>query len=111
MSVASDGLADRIRALIGHLPGVTEKKMFGGAGFMLHGNMVVGAMKSGALMMRVGPDLHDAAIGRPGAEPMIQGGKEMRGFVLVTDEGIEDEDALKGNIDFAWAFVASLPAK
>ncbi len=70
MSDASDELADRIRAIIGHRPGVTEKKMFGGAGFMLHGNMVVGAMKSGALLMRVGPERHADAVNRPGATPM-----------------------------------------
>ena len=32
----------------------TEKKMFGGFGFMLNGNMVCGAMSTGALLMRVG---------------------------------------------------------
>jgi hypothetical protein len=42
MSEASEELADRIRAIIGHRPGVTEKRMFGGNGFMLNGNMVVG---------------------------------------------------------------------
>jgi len=111
MSAASEELADRIRALIGHRPGVTEKKMFGGSGFMLDGNMVVGAMKSGALMMRVGPDRQEKALALPGAEPMIHGGRTMNGFVLVADEGIEDNDALQASIDFCWTFVATLPPK
>lgn len=111
MSAASDELADRIRASIGHRPGVTEKKMFGGSGFMLNGNMVVGAMKSGALMMRVGPDRHAEALALPGAAPMIHGGREMSGFVLVTDDGIEDEEALAASIDFCWQFVTTLPPK
>jgi hypothetical protein len=110
MSVASEELAERIRALIGHKPGVTEKKMFGGFGFMLKGNMVCGAMKSGALLMRVGPDLYRDALSRPGAQPMQHGGREMVGFVEVTDD-IEDDDALKDWIDFAWTFVKTLPAK
>ena len=42
MSVESEELAERIRDLIGHKPGVIEKRMFGGFGFMLNGNMVVG---------------------------------------------------------------------
>ena len=111
MSDASDELAERIREIIGHRPGVSEKKMFGGFGFMLNGNMVVGAMKSGALLMRVGPDRHEEAKRRPDAAPMIQGGKEMAGFVEVTDEGIEDEDALREAIGYAWDFVKTLPPK
>ncbi len=112
MSVAAEELAERIRALIGHKPGVTEKKMFGGFGFMLNGNMVCGAMKSGALLMRVGPDLYEEALARPGAQPMGHGGsgRGMVGFVEVTDD-IEDDDALKEWIDFVWTFAKALPAK
>jgi hypothetical protein len=111
VSTASEELAERIRALIGHKPGITEKKMFGGFGFMLNGNMVVGAMRSGALLMRVGPARHAEAVSRPGAAAMIHGGREMVGFVEVTDEGIEDEDALKASIDYCWQFVKTLPPK
>ena len=35
----------------------------------------------------------------------------MVGFVYVTDEGIEDEDALKETIEYVWAFVETLPPK
>jgi TfoX/Sxy family transcriptional regulator of competence genes len=110
MSVASEELADRLRSLIGHKPGVTEKKMFGGFGFMLNGNMVCGAMSTGALLMRVGPERHDEAKARPGAQAMHQGGREMVGFIEVTDD-IEDDEALMAWIDFAWAFVKTLPPK
>ena len=61
---------------------------------MLYGNMVVGSMKSGAMLMRVGPGRHEDAKKRPGTAPMIQGSKEMVGFIEVTDEGIEDDEAL-----------------
>lgn len=111
MSAASDELTERIRVIIGHRVGVTEKKMFGGAGFMLHGNMVVGSMKSGALLMRIGPERHEAAKALPGAYAMQQGGKEMIGFVEITDDGISDDEALKQSIAFAWDFVKTLPPK
>lgn len=111
MSDASDELTDRIRAIIGHKPGVTEKRMFGGSAFMLNGNMVVGGMSTGALLMRVGPERHEEAKKRPGATAMIQGGREMKGFIEVTDDGIYDDDALKDSIDYAWAFVKTMPAK
>ena len=35
-------LAHRIRAALAGQPGLTEKRMFGGVGFMLHGNMACG---------------------------------------------------------------------
>ena len=35
-------LADRIRKRLGKRAGLTEKKMFGGIGFMLNGNMCCG---------------------------------------------------------------------
>ena len=50
----NDDLATRVRAALGSLPGVTEKKMFGGLAFMLNGNMCVG-VTSDDLMVRVGP--------------------------------------------------------
>jgi hypothetical protein len=111
MSVASEELGDRIRAIIGHRPGVTEKRMFGGVGFMLYGNMVVGSMNTGEMLMRVGPERHAAAIARPGASTMIQAGREMIGFVIVAYDAVEDDDDLGDAIAFAWDFVKTLPPK
>src|SRR3954451_12309999 len=111
MSPDSEELADRIRSIVGRRVGVTEKKMFGGICFMLNGNMVVGSMKDGSMLMRVGPDLHEEAKRRPGATPMIQAGREMVGFVLAADESISDDEALMQSIDYAWGFVKTMPAK
>jgi TfoX/Sxy family transcriptional regulator of competence genes len=111
MSEASEELADRIRALIGHKPGITEKRMFGGYGFMLNGNMVCGAMSSGSMLMRVGPENHEAAKRRPGAHAMHQGGREMVGFIEVTDEGLEDDEAIRDWIAYSWKVVAAMPPK
>ena len=110
MSIATDELAHRVRGLLGDRPGVTEKKMFGGYGFMLNGNMVCGAMSTGYLLLRVGAELHAEAIRRPGAQTMHHGGRDMIGFVEVTDD-IEDDDNLRGWVEFAWNFVKALPAK
>lgn len=104
-------LADRIRALIGHRPNVREQKMFGGIAFMLDGNMLVGPMKGGGLLVRVGKDGYDAALALPGAGPMQMGERTMAGFVVVSGDAIEDEDALVGWIARASAFVHTLPPK
>jgi hypothetical protein len=111
MSPASEELADRIRSVVSRRRGVTEKKMFGGICFMLNGNMVVGSMKDGSMLMRVGPKLHEEALKRPDTTPMIQAGREMVGFVLAADASIDSDGALGDSIDFAWRFVETLPAK
>src|SRR3954453_18638979 len=38
-----EGLANRIREAVAGEPGVTEKRMFGGLAFLVHGNMGVAA--------------------------------------------------------------------
>lgn len=48
-------LADRIRSELAGVDGVSERKMFGGIAFMVHGNMTVGIVGRD-LMVRVGPD-------------------------------------------------------
>lgn len=111
MSMASDDLADRIRALLDHHPGITEKRMFGGHGFMLNGNMIAGAKNSGNLLMRVGPALHQQALLRPGASAMHHGGRDMVGFVEVSPDAVEVEEALADWLNFAEAFVKTLPPK
>ena len=48
-----EGLAQRIREALGEIPGLVEKKMFGGVGFMMAGNMACGVNKND-LIVRVG---------------------------------------------------------
>jgi TfoX/Sxy family transcriptional regulator of competence genes len=111
MSLASEELSDRIRALLAPGHGVTEQKMFGGRCFMLNGNMLVCPTKDGSLLMRVGKALYAESLARPGARPMTMGKKTMSGFLEVTGDVIEDEDALRDWIALARGFVESLPAK
>ena len=104
-------LADRIRVLISDRPGITEKRMFGGIAFMLRGNMLVGPIKGGGLLVRVGKDGYEAALARPGAGPMTFTGRPMSGFVEVTGDVLEDDDTLTEWIAVAEAFVSTLPPK
>ena len=46
------GLAARVREVIGGQPGLTEKKMFGGLAFLLNGNMACG-VRGEDLMVRL----------------------------------------------------------
>ena len=50
-----EGLADRIRELLGGEGGLAEKKMFGGLAFLIEGNMAVAASGQGGILARVDP--------------------------------------------------------
>ena len=63
-----EGLAYRIRDLLADQPGLVEKKMFGGVGFMLQGNMACGVNRED-LIVRVGPETYDVAVAKPNAKP------------------------------------------
>lgn len=104
-------LASRVRDIVGARPGIVEKKMFGGFGFMLNGNMMVGVMSTGELLVRVAPGDEKTILERPGAAPMAMGSHTMTGFVGVTDEGIETDEALKAWIAYSEAHVKAMPAK
>ena len=110
MSIADD-LAARIRPLLAGKDGITEQRMFGGWSFMLHGNMLVGAMKAGELLVRVSPELTAEALAQPGAAPMTMGTREMKGFIGISGKAIDDDAAITRWIAFAEPFVRTLPPK
>ena len=105
-----ESLAARIRNALARKKGVEEKKMFGGVGFFLHGNILVGVWKD-SLMARLGPDNDDDALLEPHVREFDFTGKPMKGWVLVEPEGVEDDDQLAGWIQRAVKFVGVLPAK
>ncbi len=103
-------VADDIRAQIGDHAGLTEKEMFGGIAFMIHGNMAVG-VSGNELMVRVGKDAHDESEALPGARTFDKSSRPMRGWISVAPEGFSAEDDFAGWIDRGVAFAASLPKK
>ena len=105
-----ESLAERIRQRLARRNNVEEKKMFGGVGFLLNGNMLVGVWKD-SLIARLGPDDGEAALREPHVKAFDITGRAMKGWVLVGPEGIEDEEKLKDWIERATRFVRTLPAK
>ncbi len=104
-----EDLAARLRDLLARRPGVTEKRMFGGIGFFLDGNLLVGVWRE-SLVARLGP-AGDAALDEPHVRPFAPAGKPMRGWVLVDPPGTEDDGPLADWVARATAFVETLPAK
>ena len=81
----------------------TEKKMFGGLGFMINDKMCVGIVKSD-LMLRVIEDKFEEVLEMPETRPMDFAGRPMRGFVYVDPGGFGDDRSLKRWIDLAIEF-------
>jgi TfoX/Sxy family transcriptional regulator of competence genes len=106
-----EDLADAVRhALVGLGSGkIREVRMFGGTGFMLNGNLLVGASDRG-LLVRVGKNSQREALERPGARPMIMRGRTMEGYVYVDPPKLTSL-AVKSWVRMAVSFVSTLPAK
>lgn len=105
-----EGLAQRIRELIEEQPGFSEKRMFGGVGFMLRGNMACGVNKED-LIVRVGPDHYDEALAQPSARPFDFTGRPMKGWVTVAPDGYESDRDLESWVRQGVDFALSLPPK
>jgi TfoX/Sxy family transcriptional regulator of competence genes len=104
-------LAERIRTILEDRPGIVEKKMFGGVGFILHGNMACG-VQGDDLIAHVGKDNNDKALSQPFVRPfMAPGGKPMAGWVLVALDGLGTDQSLQLWVDMGYEYASSLPKK
>lgn len=105
-----EGLAQRLREALADADGLTERRMFGGIAFMLHGNMAVG-VTSDELMVRVGPERYDEALARTHARVFDMTGRPMRGWVVVAAEGLADDPSLAAWVQIGADYARSLPPK
>ena len=102
-------LAGRIRALVADEDGITERHMFGGLAFLMHGNMAVAASGQGGLLVRVDPDESNTLLDAQGVTPMVMRGREMLGWLRVeTDAESADVAAW---VERGLSFARSLPPK
>jgi TfoX/Sxy family transcriptional regulator of competence genes len=104
-----EDLAERVREELQADPAYSERKMFGGLCFMLHGNMCAGVVGD-RLMLRLGEPASAYALDEPHVSPMDFTGKPMRGMVYVDRNGLGG-DALARWVGQAAIFARGLPAK
>jgi hypothetical protein len=102
-----EGLATRVREVLGDRPGLVEKQMFGGLAFLVGGNMACG-VRGEDLIVRVAAD---AALGEPGARPFDLTGRPMKGWLLVDPDGHAEDEDLRRWVDRGLAYAGSLPPK
>ena len=103
-------LAQRVRKILAEQVGLVEKKMFGVVGFMIHGNMACGVRKD-RLIVRVGPEGHDAAMAKLHMLPFDITGSAMTGWVMVSADGFATEADLQAWVREGVEFALTLPAK
>ncbi|MBI3150802.1 MAG: TfoX/Sxy family protein [Chloroflexi bacterium] len=102
-------LAERIRPEFGEIPFV-EKKMFGGVGFLVHGNMACGVHKEN-LIVRVEPQKHAALLKKAHTKVFDITGKPMKGWLIVEPAGCKTVKQLSTWVKEGIEFALTLPPK
>ncbi len=105
-----EGLAERIRGVLGEAADVEERRMFGGLCFMVGGHMACG-VNGDDLMVRVGPDAYAERLARDHAREMDFTGRPLKGMVYVAPEGVAEDDDLADWVAAGAGFARSLPPK
>lgn len=102
--------AERVRHALEPRGAFVEKKMFGGVGFLLGGNMCCGVWKE-YLILRVGPEAYETALADPATREFDITGRAMKGWVMVEPHGFENATDLRRWLRMAVEFATTLPFK
>jgi TfoX/Sxy family transcriptional regulator of competence genes len=115
MAYDEEELAGRARTtlqdVVGDGTAVVEKRLFGGVGFLVAGNMAVGVQKE-SLLVRLPPGDAEHALTEPGARPFEMGGRgPSKGWLLVDAPGTDGDADLRRWVERGAAYALSLPPK
>ena len=102
-------LAARVRSELDAIP-FEEKKMFGGVGFLLNGNMACGVNKDD-LIVRIDPEKQTALLKKPHAKPFDLTGRPMKGWLVIEAEGCKTDKQLSTWVKEGTEFALTLPPK
>lgn len=104
-------LAERIRVEVQGLP-IIEKKMFGGVGYMLNGNMACGILGDD-MIVRVGTDEYESMLKRAHVKifTMKGGPRPMKGWLMVEPAGYKTAKQLAAWVKIGVEFASALPPK
>ncbi|HAV76640.1 MAG TPA: RNA methyltransferase [Anaerolineae bacterium] len=105
----NEKLAERIRSDLDGLPFI-EKKMFGGVGFLIHGNMACGVNKDN-MIVRVDPEKHEKLLEKKYTRVFDITGKPMKGWLIVDPDGCKTAKQLSSWVKEGVGFALTLPPK
>ena len=104
------GLEELLEDDLKGVRGLTQKPMFGGMAWLLHGNLMLGARED-SLLVRLGKGKDAWALKQPGIASMVMQGRVMSGWVRAKAEAY-GQDALREKlIAAAIEFNRTLPKK
>ncbi|MGH2754048.1 MAG: TfoX/Sxy family protein [Actinomycetota bacterium] len=106
-----EALAERVRDFTDGDPNIAEKKMFGGLGFLVNGNMAVAASGQGGLLVRVDPEESETLVTKTNAHPMVMRGREMNGWLIVDAADLKTKAQLARWVNRGLAYARSLDPK
>ena len=103
-------LAQRISSILKETPNCVERKMFGGIGYLVNGNMACGVHKD-KLIVRLSETEYDQAIAMPHVGLFDITGHPMKGWITVKPGGVESDKELKRWVERGVKFANTLPGK
>jgi len=103
-------LAQRVSSILKETPNCVERKMFGGIGYLVNGNMACGVHKD-KLIVRLSETEYDQAIAMPHVGLFDITGRPMKGWITVKPGGVESDKELKRWVERGVKFANTLPGK
>ena len=106
----NEELDDMLQEVINDCPGLVRKKMFGGTGYLINGNMSFGVYKD-FLVLRVGEEGAGKLKKESYYHPFDITGRPMKGWVMIDESGWKNAKELRRLVTMAREYVLALPKK
>ncbi|MET8355072.1 MULTISPECIES: TfoX/Sxy family protein [unclassified Micromonospora] len=106
-----DQLAVRVREALADQSGVTEKRMFGGLAWLVHGHMAVVALNGGGLMVRIARADHEMMLAEPGTATMVMRSRPLRGWITVAEQACATRSDLVTWVRRGLTYALTLPGR
>ncbi|HET7153445.1 MAG TPA: TfoX/Sxy family protein [Candidatus Kapabacteria bacterium] len=84
----NEKLVEKVRKALAKTPNVKEVKMSSGALFMVDGKVCV-TVKNDDLSCRIDPVIYEKEVKKPGCGPMLMKGREFKGHITISEEGMK----------------------
>ncbi len=105
-----DALAGQLRDIAAGTPGVSERKMFGGLAFLVHGNLAVAAGEDG-ILLRHPPERSAELLADPHTDEHVMPERSMKGWLRVGTSGLTTYDQVERWAEIGLSYAATLPPK
>ena len=107
--VYNEEMDRKLNNFISKWKNISKKKMFGGTGYLLNGNMLAGVYKN-YYILRLGEETAKTAINPPHIKLLDITGKAMKGWIMAEEYAFSD-DILEQWLHKAKTFVETLEKK